>query len=106
MYGMLGAILLVAIFLSILEIGYIHTKFFEKKLASLMRLTLPLIIVGVVTCAIEMQIPINVTGYISFFIHGVVFVCVNGVIALAVGFVFNRKELTALLNRVLRIIKR
>lgn len=105
-YGMLAAILLVAVLLCFLEMGYIHTKFFEKKLWSLMRLMLPLIVVGIIACVLEMQLPVNINGYISFLVHGVLFVCINGIIALAVGFIFNRKELTALLSRVLRIIKR
>jgi len=105
-YGMLAAILLVAVLLCFLEMGYIHTKFFEKKLWSLMRLMLPLIIVGIIACVLEGQIPVNINGYVSFLVYGVLFVCINGVIALVVGFIFNRKELTALLSRVLRIIKR
>lgn len=105
-YGMLAAILLVAVLLCFLEMGYIHTKFFEKKLWSLIRLMLPLIIVGIIACVLEGQIPVNINGYVSFFVYGVLFVCINGVIAVSVGFIFNRKELTALLSRVLRIIKR
>lgn len=105
-YGMLAAILLVAVLLAFLEMGYVHTRFFKGKLPELMRLMLPMSVVGVAICYLELRIPIQITGYLSFIGHGVLFVCINGIAAVAVGLVFNRRELTALFKRVMRMIKR
>ena len=105
-YGMLMAILLVAVLLCILEMGYIHTRFFEKKLGALLRLMLPLVIAGVTACYFEMQIPVNIDGYLKFIAYGIIFAGINGIIAVAVGLLFNRKELLALLKRAKNLIKR
>ena len=40
-YGMLSALLLTAILLAFMELGYIHTRFFEKKLPELFKLMHP-----------------------------------------------------------------
>ncbi len=105
-YGMLAAILLVAILLAIMEMGYVHTRFFKRKLSTLMRMLLPLCVIGAAVSFLELQIPFQITGYLSFLLCGVVLVLLNGVIALAVGLVFNRVEVKALWNRFWRILKR
>lgn len=105
-YGMLIAILLVAILLAILEMGYIHAYFFTQKLGALMRLFLPISVVGMAACVIEFMISAKITGYISFIAYGIIFVCINSFIALMVALVFNRQESMALFHRMLRLIKR
>lgn len=105
-YGMLAAVLLVAVLLSFLEMGYVHIKFFPGRLPALMRLMLPLCVAGVITCGVELQLNIQVEGYLSFIVYGALFACINGVIAVIVGCLFNRRELMAMFSRVLRLIKR
>lgn len=105
-YGMLCAILLVACLLAVLEIGYVHTKFFPGKLSALMRLVLPYVISGVVLCIAELRLNIHIDGYFKFLVYGVIFVCINGLAALVVGFAFNRRELKTLISRVVHLIKR
>lgn len=105
-YGMLGAILLVAVLLAFLEMGYIHTRFFHGKLRALMRLMLPLTIAGVVLCLVELRMNIQIDGYLSFIAYGLMLVCVNTIVAVLVGFICNRQELQMLLSRVVRLLKR
>lgn len=105
-YGMLGAILLVAVLLAVLEMGYIHTRFFRKKLPALLRMLLPLGIAGTALCIFELRLNIPINGYLAFFAYGVLFVGLNSIVALIAGFVFNRRELTAILSRLRRLIKR
>lgn len=105
-YGMLCALLTVAVLLTILEMGYIHTRFFPGKVPALLKLLLPLILVGAATCFVEMQLPIKVNSYLMFAFYGLIFVVLNGLIALAVGMLFNRKELMAILKRVFSIVRR
>lgn len=104
-YGMLGAILLVALLLAVLEMGYIHTRFFRRKLSALLRMLLPLTIVGTVLSIFELKLNIQVSGYVSFFGYGVLFVCVNSIMTLAVSYFFNRQELMGICKVLKRIIK-
>lgn len=105
-YGMLGAILLVAVLLALMEMGYIHIRFFQGKLPALARLVLPLAITGVLLCMVELRLNIQIKSYFVFLAYGVLFVCVHSAVALIVGFLFNRRELTALLRRAMRMLKR
>lgn len=107
-YGMLAALLCVAVLLAVMELGWVHVKFFRGKLFALLRLILPLLAVGVVSCYLEMQwalrLPIN--GYIAFCLFGIVFVAINGVMALAVAFIFNRPQLKGIFARAMGLLKR
>jgi O-antigen/teichoic acid export membrane protein len=103
-YGMLLAILLVAALLCIMEMGYIHTQFFEKRLLSLARLLLPLMAAGIGVSFAEMQMLGRVDSYGLFAALGVLFVVVNGAVGLALGLVFNRRELLGLLGKFTRFL--
>lgn len=105
-YGMLGAVLMVAMLLAILEMGYVHIWFFRGKLPEMVRLLLPLVVGGVIVCVLERQLNIKIESYLTFVIYGALFVCANGVVAVILGIIFNRRELTALVNRLRRIILR
>ena len=105
-YGMLASILLVAALLCVLEMGYIHTRFFEKKLGAMLRLTLPLTVAGILACFAELQIPIEINGYLDLVLYGCIFVAINGTIAVVFGLLFNRKELFSLAARVCRLLLR
>ena len=105
-YGMLTAILLCAVLLAAMEIGYVHTRFFQKKLGKLCKLLLPLVIVGVVACYLEMQLQLQVTGYLQFMLYGIVFFAINCVLVILVGLLFNRKVFLSLLKRITGLIKR
>jgi len=103
---MLGALIVVDLLLAVLEMGYVHIRFFKKKLLSLLKLVLPLAVAGVAVCWAEMSLPLPIHSYFAFAVYGVILVVVNGVIGVAVGLLFNRKELLALLKRAKNLIKR
>jgi len=105
-YGMLLSVLLVAALLCVMEMGYIHTQFFEKKLGSLALLLLPLMAIGAAVSFLEMQLPIVMNGYAKFALYGAALVCVNAVVALTVGFIFNRRELLGLLKKATALLKK
>ncbi len=105
-YGMLGGILLVAVLLAFLEMGYIHTRFFHGKITKLLRLMLPLLVVGVCLCAVELSLNIRVNSYLLFIGYSALLVCINAVVAVLVGYICNRRELIALLKRVVSLVKR
>lgn len=105
-YGMLLALLCVSVLLAVLEMGYVHLVFFKRKLGALLRLCLPMLVVGGVSCWLEMQLPLVIRSYVTFFLYGVLFVAINGAVALVTGFLFNRPQLTSLFRRVLGILHR
>ena len=102
-YGMLGAILCVAILLAVMEMGYVHARFFGGKLPELIRLIVPLALAGFGVCSLELCISLPIVGYLSFVLYGLLLIVVNAGIALAVGFIFNRRELLALIQRAKRM---
>jgi hypothetical protein len=105
-YGMLAAILLVAILLAVLEIGYVHTLFFEKKLLQLAKLLLPFIFFGIIISAIECELPIAVDNFIDFFGYGILLTIFNTLVAFAIAFCFCQDETKCLFERAKLIISR
>ena len=105
-YGMLAALLCTAILLAVLEIGYVHIKFFKSGILNFFKTILPLIVFGFITCFIEMKLPLTVTGYFKFLIYAIIFVIINTVIGLIVSFIFNRKQLFAMFSRIKLFIKK
>lgn len=105
-YGMLASILLVAALLCVLEMGYIHTRFFQRKLGQLARLLLPLMAAGVGLAALQMQIGLKMTGYLKFGIYGLVFVTVNFLAGILVSLVFCRRELLGLIQKFTNLLRK
>ena len=105
-YGMLAAILLCAVLLAILEMGYVHTKFFPGKIPALFARLLPLMAFGVGICWLENKFLPPVNSYFAFMLWGVILVAGNGLAAAMVGFVCNHKEFCALFRRAAGLLKR
>ncbi len=105
-YGMLGTLLAVALLLAILEMGYVHIYFFHGKLLTLAKLLLPLLVAGVAVCCVEMTLQLPIHGYLLFAVYACILACVNALIGLAIGMLFNRKELLALIRRGVGLLKR
>ena len=105
-YGMLCAVLLCAVLLAFLEMGYIHTRFFHNKLPQLLLHLFPLIAVGVAVCYLEMQLPIAINSYLQFILYGILFVIINGLVAIIISLLFNRKVFLSLLRRAKGLLKK
>ncbi len=105
-YGMLAAIMVCAVLLAVLEMGYVHTKFFPGKIPALLLRLLPLMAAGVAVCWAENALLPPINSYLSFVFWGVALVAVNGLAAALVGLTCNHKEFIALLNRAIGLLKR
>lgn len=105
-YGMLASLLLVALLLALLEIGYVHTKFFLGRLKEFVVLSLPFIFVGVLCAWGEMKLAESINNISGFILWGFVYLIVNGCIALLIGFIFSRKETKSLLVRAKSLVSR
>lgn len=106
MYGMLAALLLVTVLLDVLEMGYVHTRFFQKKIPAMLRLLLPQLLAGAAICYVEFQLIPILNGYLQFILFGMVFVVINGIAAVAVGLICNRKIFLSLVRRAKGLLKR
>lgn len=105
-YGMLAAILLCAVLLAVMEMGYVHTKFFPGKLLAMLLRLLPLAVCGVAVCWLENICLPPINSYFAFVLWGVILVAGNTVAAAGVGFICNHKEFCALLRRAAGLLKR
>ena len=100
-YGMLVAILITAIVLAVLEIGYIHYYFFDKKLFELCKIGMPLCIAGFFVCLVETYLPVPINNYFDFFCFGVIFTVINGLICIIVSAIFYRAVIWAVVKKLL-----
>lgn len=98
--GMLMGILVTAVVLAILEMKYIHTVFFVGKSSELLKMLLPLLIVGTLICVIALNVDFQIRNYIEFIIYGVIFFGVNGIISVVITVLFSNKLFLSLYGRV------
>ena len=105
-YGMLSAILLCAVLLAVLEMGYVHTRFFRGKLPAMLLRLLPLLVCGAALCYLENRFLPPVESYASFVLWGILLAAGNALAAAAVGFTCNHKQFCALLRRAAGLLKR
>ncbi len=105
-YGMLGSLLLVAILLAVLEIGWVHTKFFEGKTAEYILMGLPFLLCGALSAFAESLLTKGMSSVKGFLLYGVVLTALNSAAALAIGLLFSRNETKRLFLRVSGLIKR
>ncbi len=105
-YGMLCSILLVAALLCVMEMGFIHTRFFKKKLLRLALLLLPLMAAGVGSAVLERQLLVKANSYLEFGAYALLVMLINATVALAVGLVFNRRELLGLMKKLIRLLRK
>lgn len=105
-YGMLAAVLLCSVLLATLETGYVHTRFFSKKLPKLLLQLLPMVAAGVLLCYCEMQLTIQIRSYFQFVLYGILFVAVNGLAAAVISLIFNRSVFLSLLRRVKSLLRK
>lgn len=105
-YGMLYSLLIVAILLAVLEIGYVHLYFFSHKLRQFIWLIIPFAVIGLICSWIEIKLTKNVDGIIEFLIFGIVFTFVNSAVALVNGILFSKRDTKKLFARLKSLIKR
>lgn len=106
MYGILTALLLAAILLAFLEMGYVHLYFFQHKIFTLLIMLLPLVVSGITVCAGEAALSVQINGYVSFIKYGFLFFALHCCAAVFVAAVFNHKDLISICSIVKSSINR
>ncbi len=100
-YGMLGALLFVAVLLAIMEMGYVHVRFFSKGVSTLMKLLLPNMIVGAVVAAAESFLAARyINGMSPFLLFGILSASINFVAVFTANIIFQRSLVLTLFHRV------
>lgn len=104
-YGMLSSLLSVALLLAILEIGYIHIKFFTGKLKEFIALVMPFIVIGGICSCGELIFSKNIKGILELLLFGIIYFGANCLIAFLLSLVFNHKETVKIYSRARSLIK-
>ena len=105
-YGMLSSLLLVAFLLAVLEIGYVHTRFFDNKLREFLALLFPFVSLGAICSGIELYVAQGHDGVLAFVAMGIVFLVLNTAFALIIGVAFSRRETEKLFVRGKNLVSR
>ena len=105
LYGILFAILLAAMVLCVLEIGYTGIIIFNRNWLKFIINLLPCLIICLITILIGFSGKIIFLDYLSFFIAGLVCVTVLTVITLIIYYVIDSTELKTIIKIVISIIK-
>lgn len=98
-YGMLFSLLAVALLLAILEIGFVHIRFFSGTLFVFIKMIVPFIIFGTIISAIELKLFSSIEKVVHLLFWGAVLMTVNMLIVFFISFIFQRKELFGVIKR-------
>ena len=93
--------LITAISLSFMEIGYIHGKYFEKKIVSFLRLSIPYFVIAILVIVAEIKVLPIMDGYIKLCIWGALIFIINCLIAGIISFTINYKCSLKISQRIL-----
>ena len=99
-YGMLMAILITAVSLAIMEIAYVHHKFFGNRIFEFLTMVIPFIFAGVLVCYLEIEIENMITGYLSFCLYGMLYFTINTIIAIFISWMCCRNLFMAIIGRI------
>ena len=104
-YGMLGAVLATAVLLAVLEIGFVHTRFFPKRLGEFFSMLFPVALTGIALGAFEARLSVPQNGYIVFFLQCAALLALNSGALLLVAFATQRETTYFLWRRIRRLLK-
>ena len=96
MYGIIFAVLLTAIFLAILEIYYVHQKYFNGAWKQFFKNLILNTTIAIILVIIEININMNLFDFFHFFLYALILSIINSLIIFFVNMVFN-KDITVLL---------
>lgn len=103
-YGLLVAIVLVAILLAILEIVFVHSYYFKNKLLNFLFLLIPFSLLGIVACYVERLLFININGVIEFVISGCILTLTNLLLVIIISLFLYRSEIKVIFAYIKKLI--
>ena len=103
-YGMLGALLLVAIMLTVLEVGYVHCFYYKKKIYDYLTLLIPFFLLGIILSFLEANICRKIDGVRYFLMTGSIVFFLNLLLTVLLLYVTNQTNFISLLMRIKQIM--
>lgn len=101
--GVLATVLLTASSLCVMEISYIHTRYFSHKLFAFLRSVIPFGLMGVALVMIEQRFLPAVSDYLRFFLLAAVLFTANFAVATGLAFVCKPTCAKGVLQRAKRL---
>lgn len=99
MYGVIAAKLITALFLSVTEITYAHTRIFKKQMLSyLLRLAANISVTVMLGIYLNRYAQIRVTSYYTFLLQGLFCMMISIICIFTVNFILFRKQTTVMLH--------
>lgn len=106
LYGILAAVLLAAVVLCVLEIGYTRRKIFEGSLVELIINMFPCIIICIIASLIGFSGIISCENYIIFIIEGVIVIAILSAITLGFYAIIDVESIKRIFSIVKNFLKK
>lgn len=90
-YGILASVLVTAIYLCIAEIVFIHSHYFKEKLSFLLKINIPLLILGIVLIYFECLLIPTINGYFGLLLTACVVFIINTVFSFLFVYLWNKE---------------
>ena len=103
-YGILSAVLLTAIVLAVLEIGFVH-KFYFSSIKPFFLQLLPNIALFAVLVILETSLLPTIHNYLAFAIWGAILFAFNCGVTLIFNYYFHRANTQYILKMIIRVLK-
>ncbi len=105
-YGILIAVMITAIILAVLEIGYVHRIYFRNLSTNYFKILLPNVILAIIIVYFELMLLPVIKGYLQFMFAGTILVGLNGTVFIIFNLIVNRSITNQVLRRSLGVIKK
>ncbi len=99
-YGILGTVLFTSIVLAVLEVGFIHGVYFNKKISKFFKILLPNLLLFLILGYIEFAFAKQVDSVVKFIVAGCVLMVVNSGLGLLLNYMINRNLTVSIVRRV------
>lgn len=106
LYGIIVSILLAALVLCILEIGYTGVKIFKRNWGKLILNIVPSFIICVITCIIGFSGRIHCDNYIIFVLEGLVSIIILSCISIVIYYLIDPDSIKKIFGMVKRFLER
>lgn len=103
LYGILIAVMLTAILLALLEIGYVHKVYFKSFKTNYFKLLIPGILLSALLIYIETILLPPIQSYIGFFLIGTLLIVINAISFITFNLLIHKEITLEVIKRIRRI---
>ncbi len=100
MYGVVVSVLVAALVLAVLEIGYVRKTIFENNYATFVQNVIPCLFICIFAMILGTRGTIRMTSYWGFFVAAVICVFTLSLVAFAIYFIIARRKMVSILGLV------